>query len=199
MMPRRVASSALRNTGSSPASSTGFSPRRRPARPRAWRCWAAGRAATAARARTSMSRSCPVRTPTGAPGSPRDGPRFRPDAGDGPARTRPRAPRGAGSVDRARGDHCRRRGSALGRAVTPRLPADHIGRVPSYPRAGGAMMAMGLHEQATSNACYAAFGAAHALLATAGVAVMPAFGRRCRCTSSATDRCPRPWAAPSGT
>lgn len=59
----------------------------------------------------------------------------------------------------------------MARAVTPRLPADHIARVPGYLRGAAAMMAIGLHEQATSNAYYAAFHAAHALLATAGVTV----------------------------
>lgn len=59
----------------------------------------------------------------------------------------------------------------MARAVTPRQPADHIARVPGYRRAASAMMALKLHEQATSNAFYAAFHAAHALLATAGVTV----------------------------
>ena len=59
----------------------------------------------------------------------------------------------------------------MARAVTPRRPADHLARVPGYLRGAAAMMDMGLPEQAVSHAYYAAFHAAQALLATAGVAV----------------------------
>lgn len=53
--------------------------------------------------------------------------------------------------------------------MSPEPPAHHLAKVERFLRATRTLLAVGLGEQATSDAYYAAFHAASALLASAGV------------------------------
>lgn len=57
----------------------------------------------------------------------------------------------------------------MARPVTPRAPADHLARVPGFLRAARLLFGERLWEQAASDAYYATFHTASALLASIGV------------------------------